>query len=156
MELQSDVQEKYYANYWKKIEDYVSTDSKMLEMFFRLYMAVKKYELVPKTNVYREFVNWTESQNIAVKDLFENLLVYAKIFNSLMNEDVSKIDKKLRNSIIDFRKINSDIPLTFVFETYRLYTESKITADILNELIHTINGYMLRRCICDLNSQNIS
>ena len=45
MDLQSDIQEKYYANYWKKIEDNVSADSKMLEMFFRLYMAIKKYEL---------------------------------------------------------------------------------------------------------------
>ena len=36
MDLQSDVQEKYYADYWKKIEDNVAADSKTLEWFFRM------------------------------------------------------------------------------------------------------------------------
>ena len=51
MELQSDVQEKYYANYWKKIEDYVSTDSKMLEMFFRLLTLAPVIEILPLVSI---------------------------------------------------------------------------------------------------------
>lgn len=156
MDLQSDVQEKYYANYWKKIEDYVSADSKMLEMFFRLYMAIKKYELAPKTSVYREFVNWTELQQLDVKNLFDDLMIYAKIFHTLMNEKLDSVDKQLRDVLVDFRKINSDIPLTFIMESYRLFNDKKLDAATLKEIIHIVNGYMLRRSICDLNSQNIS
>ena len=78
MDLQSDVQEDYYARYWKKLEENVSADSKILEMFFRMYLAIKMYTLVPKNNVYREFVKWINEQKIGIKDLFEDLLEYAK------------------------------------------------------------------------------
>lgn len=56
MDLRSDLQEKYYSLYWKKLEENISADSKQLENFFRIYLAIKTFVLVPKNNVYREFV----------------------------------------------------------------------------------------------------
>ncbi len=156
MDLQSDIQEKYYADYWKKLEDNVSSDSKTLELFFRMYLAVKTYNLVPKNNVYREFVKWIEERDIDVKTLFEELLEYAKIFKLLMNEDINKIDKKLKDAIVDFRKVNSDIPMAIVMEFYKIHRKGLIGTDDLVALICAINTYMIRRSLCDMNSQNIS
>ena len=156
MDLESDVQEKYYAEYWKKLEDNVSSDSKILELFFRMYLVIKTYNLVSKNNVYREFVNWIEESKIDIKSLFENLLEYSQIFNSLINKDIDKIDKKLKDSIIDFRKINSDLPMAVVMEFYRFYRNNYIDIDIMDKLIASINTYMIRRSLCDINSQNIS
>ena len=156
MDLQSDVQEKYYADYWKKLEDNVSTNSKTLELFFRMYLAIKTYNLVPKNNVYREFVKWIEEHDIDIRDLFEDLLEYAKIFNLLMNEDINKIDKRLKDAIVDFRKINSDIPMAIVMEYYQIYRKGLISIDVFASLICAINTYMIRRSLCDMNSQNIS
>ncbi len=156
MDLQSDVQEKYYADYWKKLEDNVSTDSKTLELFFRMYLAIKTYNLVPKNNVYREFVKWIEEHDTDIKDLFEDLLEYAKIFNLLMNIDVNKIDKKLKDAIGDFRKVNSDIPMAIVMEFYQIHRKGLISTDVFVSLICAINTYMIHRSLCDMNSQNIS
>ena len=156
MDLQSDVQEKYYADYWKKLEDNISTDSKTLELFFRMYLAIKTYNLVPKNNVYREFVKWIEEHDTDIKDLFEDLLEYAKIFNLLMNKDVNKIDKKLKDAIGDFRKVNSDIPMAIVMEFYQIHRKGLISTDVFVSLICAINTYMIRRSLCDMNSQNIS
>lgn len=156
MDLQSDVQEKYYADYWKKLEDNVSTDSKTLELFFRMYLAIKTYNLVPKNNVYREFVKWIEEHDTDIKDLFEDLVEYAKIFNLLMNIDVNKIDKKLKDAIGDFRKVNSDIPMAIVMEFYQIHRKGLISTDVFVSLICAINTYMIRRSLCDMNSQNIS
>lgn len=156
MDLQSDVQEKYYADYWKKLEDNVSTDSKTLELFFRMYLAIKTYNLIPKNNVYREFVKWIEEHDTDIKDLFEDLLEYAKIFNLLMNKDVNKIDKKLKDAIGDFRKVNSDIPMAIVMEFYQIHRKGLISTDVFVSLICAINTYMIRRSLCDMNSQNIS
>ena len=156
MDLQSDVQEKYYADYWKKLEDNVSTDSKTLELFFRMYLAIKTYNLVPKNNVYREFVKWIEEHDTDIKDLFEDLLEYAKIFNLLMNIDVNKIDKKLKDAIGDFRKVNSDIPMAIVMEFYQIHRKGLISTDVFVSLICAINTYMICRSLCDMNSQNIS
>ena len=156
MDLQSDVQEKYYVDYWKKLEDNVSTDSKTLEMFFRMYLAIKTYNLVSKNNVYREFVKWIEEHDTDIKALFEELLEYAKIFNILINEDINNIEKKIKDAIVDFRKVNSDIPMAIVMEFYRIYRKGFITTDVLASLIYAINTYMIRRSLCDMNSQNIS
>lgn len=156
MDLKSDIQEEYYARYWKKLEENVSQDSKMLELFFRLYLAIKTYALTPKTYVYREFVRWIKEQCIDTKTLFEDLLEYARIFHVLLYEQISKVDHHLKDSIIDFRKINSDIPMSIVMEFYCLYRKQKIDVIKLNELIASVNTYMIRRSICDMNSQNIS
>lgn len=156
MDLQSDIQEDYYKRYWKKIEDNVSSASQNLELFFRMYLAIKKFELTAKNNVYREFVQWKKEQDLETKELFEDLLKYAKIFNALINEDLSHIDGKLRAALEDFRKIKSDMPTPIMMEFYNLYMQGLISVDVLNELFWSINSYVIRRSLCDINSQNIS
>ena len=71
MDLKSDIQEKYYAQYWKKLEEFVSQDSKELEMFFRMFIAIKTYSLVPKNSVYREFMYWVEQSDLKIKEVAE-------------------------------------------------------------------------------------
>ena len=156
MDLQSDIQEQYYKYYWKKLEDNISPDSKTLELFFRMYLAIKTYNLVSKNSVYREFVKWIETQSRDIKSLFVDLLEYAKIYYLLMSEDINKLDEKLRDAIVDFRKINSDIPMAIVMKFYQIYRNNYIDSKTLASLIHAINSYMIRRSLCDMNSQNIS
>lgn len=156
MDLKSDIQEKYYANYWKKIEDNVSQDSKMLEMFFRMFIAIKTYSLVPKNSVYREFMSWIQQSGLDIKSLFEELLEYSKIYKYLVNSSLDGIKAVLNSALTDFRKINSDLPMSAIMEFCRLYKSGEISEDTLGELIAAINAYLLRRSICDLNSQNIS
>ena len=156
MNLDSDTQDKYYAQYWRKIEDNISTNSKDLEMFFRMYMAIKIYTLVPKNGVYRNFVDWVETQKIKTDVLFKELLDYAKIFHNINSAPIDSLDLMLRDSVTDFRKIKSDLPISIIMEFYRLCDTSKITVDVLAQLIRSINIYLIRRSICDMDSQNIS
>lgn len=58
-----------------------------------------------------------------------------------MNEDINKIDKKLKDAIVDFRKVNSDIPMALVIELYRIYHKDYIYTDILRMLICAVNTY---------------
>lgn len=156
MNLDSDTQDKFYAQYWRKIEENISMDSKDLEMFFRMYLAIKTYTLVPKNGVYRSFVDWVESKKISTDVLFEELLDYAKIYHSINSVPVASFDKALRVAITDFRKIKSDLPISIIIEFYRLYNTGSIKADVLGQLIQAINAYLIRRNICDMDSQNIS
>ena len=156
MDLKSDEQERYYADYWKKIEENVSQDSKTLEMFFRMFIAVKTYNLVPKNAVYREFMTWVEEKNYDTKSLFEELLLYARIYNFLYNSEINSLGLKLRIALEDFRKSKSDLPMSIVMEFCNLYKNEFINEDALGDIISSINAYLIRRSICDMNSQNIS
>jgi len=156
MDLQSDIQELFYKNYWKKIEDNVSQNSKELEQFFRMYLAVKTYTLVPKNDVYRSFVGWNEQQGLEIEELFKDLLEYAQIYYGVARKDIKELPSDVQVAITDFRKTASDIPMSIIMEFYRYYRDDKISSKILGDLIGAINAYMIRRSICDMNSQNIS
>lgn len=58
MPILSDKQEEYYAKYWKRLEELLTSDAKKLEAFFRLYLAAKNRSLPNKTAVYSVFVDW--------------------------------------------------------------------------------------------------
>lgn len=156
MNLDSDTQDKLYMQYWRKIEENVSTDSKELEMFFRIYLAIKTFNLVPKNGVYRSFVDWVEDNKIDTYILFKELLDYSKIYNSINSAPVESLDDALKEPITDFRKIKSDLPVSIIIEFYKLYNTGIINADVLGQLVHAINAYLIRRNICDMDSQNIS
>lgn len=156
MNLDSDTQDKYYAQYWRKIEENVSTDSKELEIFFRMYLAIKTYTLVPKNGVYRHFVDWVENHRIETSVLFDELLDYAKIYHAINGAKIDSLDKALRQPVTDFRKIKSDLPVSIIMEYYRLFKTAYIESDVLGQLIQAINVYLIRRSICDMDSQNIS
>ena len=156
MNLDSDTQDNYYRDYWRKIEESISNDSKDLEMFFRMYLAIKKYTLVSKNGVYREFIDWVENNKCKTGDLFKELLDYAKIYKTINNAPIDSLDKFLWQPLTDFRKIKSELPISIVMEFYKLYNSGNISAEVLGDLVQAINIYLLRRSICDMNSQNIS
>ena len=156
MDLNSTVQERYYAEYWKKIEENISSDSTILEMFFRMFIAIQTYSLVAKASVYREFVTWYEQSGLERESLLKDLLEYSKIYKYLFISEVTGYDTKLASALSDFRKYDSDLPKCAMMEFCKLFRKEYIDEETLGELIAAINSFLIRRSICDMNSQNIS
>ena len=121
-----------------------------------MYLAIKLYTLVPKNGVYRNFVDWVENQRTTTDVIFKELLLYARIFRVLNKDPIDSLEKELQQPVVDFRKNESDLPIFIVMEFFRLYHTRVITAHTLAQLIQSINVYLIRRSICDMNSQNIS
>lgn len=156
MNLTSDMQDDYYVRYWKKIEDYVSNESKELELFFRMYLSIKLFSLVSRNSVYREFMTYVEANHLSTKVLLEELLDYAKLYHFLLKESLDGKNENLKVALRDFRKIDSDLPVGIIMELCKLQNDGLITEEMLGEAILSINAYLIRRSICDMNSQNIS
>ena len=161
MNLNSDTQDSFYRAYWRKIEENISNDSKELEVFFRMYLAIKTHDLVAKNSVYRSFVEWVDNEwvdnrEIKTDDLLKELLDYAKIYHKINYAEIDSLDPSLQQPITDFRKIKSELPVSNIMEFYRLFNSGDIKAETLGQLIRAINVYLLRRSICDMGSQNIS
>lgn len=155
MDLQSDVQEQYYKDYWKKIEEYISGDSKKLESFFRMYIAVKTKGLPNKSALYRDFVSWFKDSEYDTKSLLEDIVLYANVYYTIYRRDLGELDSAIRESIKEFRRSLSEMPAPALMEFYVLYKDQKINESTLNSLIELINCYLIRRALCDLSSERL-
>lgn len=156
MDLKSDVQEQYYKDYWKKIEDYISSNSKKLELFFRMYLAVRTHNLPNKGSIYRNFVSLVRESNIPTEDLLKDVVKYADAYYCIYRKDVSELDSAIRESIREFRRILSDMPAPALMELYLLYKDKKISEQTFSELVQMINCYLIRRALCNLDTSNIT
>lgn len=164
MDIQSDIQEKYYTNYWTKLEKYVSSDSKKLQLFFRMFLACKNKTLSNVTSIYRDFKVWykNELQNDDVESILKDIVLYAKYYYIIYFCPLDILDNNIKNSIQEYRKILSDMPAPFLMEIYHLYDqknedgETLISVDQFNEIVELINIYLIRRSICGLDTSDIT
>lgn len=158
MSLNSEQQESLYNNYWQKLEELFSNDSKKLESFFRFYLAAKQRKLPNKNIVYSTFVEWvnTNKENKKIEEIFEDIVNYAKYYDILYKSDLNHIDTKLKNAIKEFRKLSSEMPAPFFLELYSLMESNKISIEQLTEIIVLTNIYLMRRALCGLDTSDIT
>ena len=158
MEMKSDLQEKYYKEYWMEIERLLGSDAKKLESFFRLFLASKNYNLPNKNSVYNEFVKWykKENQTLNKEMIFKEIIRYASFYNEAYYKDISSIATDLRKSIGEYRKTLSEMPAPLIMDLYDKYDQNLINIKQLSECIYVINNYLIRRALADLESNVIS
>lgn len=156
MDLPSDTQEEYYENYWKVIEDYISNDSKKLELFFRMFLATKTLSLPNKNVVYRLFVNWFKESGRTTKEVLEEIVVYADAYYTIYRKDLSKVDSGYRNALKEYRRILSDMPAPVLMEFYLLCKNGEISEQTYSEIITIINTYLIRRSLCSFDTSGIT
>ena len=157
MTIQSDKQDYYYNSYWKPIEINLLNDSKKLEMFFRMFLAVKMKNLSNINFVYKVFVEWykAEIQEKTVEEILKDIKAYSSFYNTIYygKLDISKVSEK---ALLDFRKMNSDMPAPLVMDLNRLYYEKIISEQTFANCINYITTYLLRRALCSCESNPIS
>ena len=156
MDLKSDTQEKYYKDYWKKTEDYISNDSKKLELFFRMYLAVKTKSLPNKNAIYRNFVSWVKSTDLNAEEILKDIVRYADAYFNIYRREISELDSAIREPIKEFRRILSEMPAPALMEFYLMYKNGNINEATLSTIISMINCYLVRRNLCNLDTSSIS
>lgn len=156
MDLPSDTQEEYYAKYWKRIENYISSDSKKLELFFRNFLAIKNLNLPNRNDVYRLFVKWLGEFDRDRKDVFEEIVKYAEAYNAIYIRELSELDSSLRKSVKEYRRMLSEMPAPAVMEFYIMCKDGKITEASLAGIIELINIYLVRRGLCNFDTSGIT
>lgn len=156
MDLPSDTQEEYYEKYWKVIEDYISNDSKKLELFFRMFLATKTLSLPNKNVVYRLFVKWFKETGKNTKEVLKEIVVYADAYYTIYRKDLCKVDSGIRNALKEYRRILSDMPAPVLMEFFLLCKNGEISEQTYSEIISIINTYLIRRSLCNFDTSGIT
>lgn len=158
MPILSDKQEEFYANYWKRLEDLLTTDSRKLEAFFRLYLAAKNKTLPNKTAVYSVFVDWFNKNKdiFGIEGIFKDIVKYAEYYYIIYKQDIRLVDIKIRNSVREFRYILSEMPAPMFMELYSLIQKGYVTMEQFDDIMRMTNTYLIRRALCGLDTSDIT
>ena len=156
MDLPSDIQEEYYSNFWKKIEEYISNDSKKLELFFRMFLAIKCLTLPSRNEIYRLFVKWFKDSQRATVNVLEEVVSYAEAYFIIYKKDLQKVNQVLREPLKEFRRISSDMPAPVLMEFCLLCKNGEINEYTFSNIISVINTYLIRRSLCNLDTSSIT
>lgn len=158
MPIPSDKQEEFYSKYWSKLEELLSSDSKKLEAFFRLYLAAKNRTLPNKTAVYSVFVEWFNKTlpELGIEGIFKDIVKYAEYYYIIYKKDINSVESKIRTSIREFRFILSEMPAPLFMELYSLAKQEVITFDQFDEIMKLTNTYLMRRALCGLDTSDIT
>ncbi len=154
MNKNNDTQEKIYNNYWRKLDN-IFKDSKRMELFFRIYLAVKQFSLVNKQKVYFAFIEFWEKESITktCECMMDDIVNYARHYEKLRIEIIKGV---YAQEISDFRNINSDIPLALALEILELKRKEKLTDEQVVKSLQVINSYMVRRYLVEKQTKEIS
>lgn len=156
MKLPSDTQEAFYAQYWKKIEANISADSKKLELFFRMFLAAKNFNLPNKSRVYELFIEWSKSTCWTNEQILQELVKYAKAYYFVYRKPTKELDSGLRPAVTEYRRILSEMPAAILMEFELLYEDGKISEETFSQLISTISIYLIRRALANLDTSGIT
>lgn len=158
MDLSSDLQERYYNDYWMDLENYLGGDARELEAFFRFYLSIKMHALPNLNQVYKKFVEWYKSSEAMLtrEEIFKDIITFAKYYYEIYQTDINEVDHRFRGAIKEFRKILSDMPAPLLMGLMDLYHNNKITADQLSQMVQVLNCYLIRRALSNLNTSNIT
>lgn len=154
MDIASDIQEKYYNTYWRKLEEYLTNDSKKLEAFFRLFLACKTKTLSNTPAVYSDFKNWYIGEianGSNIEEILKTLVRYAKYHYNIYKKPLEDIDVRIRPALEDFRNILSDMPAPFFMELYSIVElrdeegNDVVSFEQFSNIIEIVNIYLIRR-----------
>jgi uncharacterized protein with ParB-like and HNH nuclease domain len=152
MNLDNDTQNKYYNNYWGKIENNING----LE-FFRNFLFFKKpiTTSIKDERIYYFFKDIYKSvdKETILKELLEYSDYYRQIYAfTLFNNKI--ISQKLEN-IISGSFLDYGVVLPFLFWLIVKHKENKLNINEIAEILDILESYLFRRFVCGLKTSDL-
>ena len=152
MDHQDEEQERLYKMYWKPLEREFAS-SRLLEEFFRFYLAVKTFGLLNRRNIYAGFkAYWKQIQNHekAMQEINQYCQYYSMIYKGHFS------DPEVEEAFADFRMTSSLLPAPFLMEMVHLYEEKEITDQELISIVRLLDSYLVRRSLCGMDISSLN
>lgn len=147
MSLPTKLQSTYFDKYWSKIEKCTEND---VSKFIRDYLTLKR-QITPNMNdVYHEFKTYTQSLNLTIDELLEDILKYARLYEKLLTSKSGLNNERLDNCLYRLNRLEIVVPRPFLLEVLRLNQDGKITTDDVTEIFIIVENYLFRRNICEV------
>lgn len=152
MNMSANEQEKFYKNYWEKLENIVSKNN--VDIFIRYYLSVKRRELANERTLYFPFKEFRRDFKGSTEDLLKDMLKYAKYYQEIRIAK-GKGDTYLATlARINKLQVNTSYPL--IFDLYEAKNSGKLNENEFCEALKIIESYVVRRFICGLSTNPLN
>jgi len=146
MGLPSDVQERYYDDYWNRIERMCNDD---LDGFVRNYLTIKTGYIPNIRSIYSAFKEYIRTNEITdIEFVLRDMLTYARVYKRIVTcafESKKSNEIAHRLSILEFSVIHPFLM------AYLVYADENELPDSETEIVlQTIETLIFRRISCDL------
>ncbi len=151
MALSPEEQEKYYANYWNKIEEYTAYKP---TLFIRDYLTIKTRVISRIDDLYNIFKCYVKDNMISRKEILADMLPYAEYNYRILNSTTN--NKSLNKILSHLATIDSTIGQPFYIAFLKHAEENNISAFEITKVFSLIENYWARRIICNAPTNTLN
>ncbi len=143
MSESKEVQEKYYYQYWSKIEK--NTDGEPTA-FIRDYLTIKNKVISSQEDLYFDFKQFDEDKKMPREELLNELLNYSRYYRKAAKGEtgIEQLDIKLKQ----LASIGSNVCMPFYMQFLKYADENGLGVNIQYEVLDVVENYWARRIIC--------
>ena len=152
-------QQEIYDEHWHPIEKELEKSSD-LEGFIKNYMHVKRDNWVKGNEIYEEFKKIKAHEDfkdfddsIKMEKIVEDIKKYWGYYRKIVFYDEK--NPKLKQSFKSVDQLPYTVVRPFLMRLYEDYANKKLSPEDFCEIIYYTESYLLRRTICDRDSQSI-
>lgn len=143
MSQTKDLQEQYYYNYWRKIEQ--ATDGEPT-MFIRDYLTLKNKVISNIEELYFDFKTYDEKSNIQREEILSDMLKYARFYR--MADKGETNSEKLNRKLKQLASIGSYVCMPFYLAFFDYAEQTEMSVQQQYEVLDVVENYWARRMIC--------
>ena len=143
MALTKEQQEKYYKEYWRKIEICTKEDP---TMFIRDFLTINLKRICNIENLYFDFKEYGEKYHLDREHLFKELLHYAKYYKQI--SDGSTDNDKLNIKLKQLANIGSFVAMPFYLSFFDFANKNNLKNELIYEVLDITENFWARRIIC--------
>ena len=147
MGLTPQEQNKFYEQYWTKIESCTQND---VSGFVRDYLSIKQQVTPNMSGVYQAFKKYAEEPQNQTESLLQDMLRYARYYNKLLTCKSGLNSQKLNDCLYRMRRLEIVVTRPFFMEVFRLNQDGKLNSDEVFKIFIMTENYLFRRNICEV------
>lgn len=144
MGLKSDIQNRYYNNFWSPIHEAVG---EQITDFIRDYLIFKIGKLVSLNDIYEEFKLYANSFS-DIEDLLKELLIFAKYYETILKN--TNKDKEIKGHIEGINNMGMTTSYPLLLKIFEDFANDVIDKKQVVDAISIIESFTIRRIICSL------
>lgn len=154
MDLSPEEQESIYYNYWRPIEKVFENNKESFDEFIKHYLIIQ-YNNIIYGDIYDAFKKFRKQERFkTIEDLVKDVYKYWEFFKKIIfNEEKNS---KLKQSFKSINQLPYNIIRPFIIRLYEDYEKGNLKLEEFIEIINYTESYMVRRAICDRDSQSLN